>query len=343
MGNETEYSEEISKNSAWALLPIRFYHHGFAGHSGIYDRFSSVGRYENGVELCKEVVICPSPVYFAKSLWERSVEIILKEFPHLTDIQFEMQNEEGVYPIVFPYSIEEIAEKQCWIMNNLIDSGFSINEYLIQKITESQGRRELCYRGVIECSREDLERVFYHTRYGEPLEVRQRRNVSFSYDECKQYFKTFDEKMMILGNQRAAYQALEPRNHALFEAASAGDKNTITKLIESGFSINEISPSGDTAFSLLLEHLIINNGTSDITEDDEKYLEYLYQCGANVNLIGVDEMAEPPLFRAFLCHAERLFQWLLDHGANPNAEVDYDFPYSIDLSHTIKDWMDRSL
>ncbi|MBR2736381.1 MAG: hypothetical protein IKD86_03630, partial [Firmicutes bacterium] len=79
---------------------------------------------------------------------------------------------------------------------------------------------------------------------------------------------------------------------------------------------------------------------TDISADDERFLDYLYDHGANIDLYGVDELAEPPLFAAAIYQTDRLFKWLSDHGADPKAEILYDEPFLNDSSYSIADWIE---
>ena len=343
MGNYQESEKMIQENPVWPLLPVRNYHDGFVGSlqsHHLKTRFSSVGRYENGTEQCVSIDIASPLIFFTEKLWEESAKRILEDFPHITEIEFESQTEEGIYPISFRYDLEIIKKAQQRIMRDLIRNGFSVDEFLTLETEEKKGRKEIYYHGVIDCASEKLRDAVYGSNNGDPFSFPCRKNVSFSYEECEKSFKIFDERMLTLGNQRAAYRFFEPRNRPLFEAAKTGNKKVLRDLIEKGFSINEIDPSGNTAFSLFLQYFTYYNETHDITYEDEKFLDYLYAHGANVDLFGVNEMADPPLFNAFIDRAERLFEWLTEHGADPSVQVCCDDPFDNDRSVTIQDRID---
>ena len=211
----------------------------------------------------------------------------------------------------------------------------------VEKIIESERRINYHYYGVVGCPFDELHRIFHETRHGELLPVVTKKNVQFSYEECEEYYKTFDARMLTLGNQRRAYKYFEPQNHDLFEAVKTGNKDEITKMVIEGRSLNEISTSGNTAFSLLLQNMIHSGKTGDISDADVKLLDFLCNNHINVNLIGVDECANPPLFDALIENAERLIEWLLENGADTKAEVEYDDYIDKDSSFTIQDWIDE--
>ena len=340
MGNIHEIEKMIEQHPVWSLLPIRYYNFGkWEYREKMY--FSSFGNYKDGFELCKTADFCSSLGHFAQMLWEKSTEMLTIEYPEITNIVFGNQMDDGIYPITFRYDIEEIAASQRRIMQKLLDDGFSIDEFLRMEyeLDQTRNRKTWRYCGVTGYSMEELEHLFYSTEPGEMIPLITRKNVRFSYEECETYYKTFDERMLTLGNQRLAYRFFEPQNHALFEAAISGDKDTIRKLVDSGQNINEIAPCGDTAFSKFLQHLTYYNETHDITEEDEQFLNYLYENGADVDLIGVDVDADPPVLNAFNDHADRLFKWLSDRGADLDVEILYDEWFAKETTHTIRDWI----
>ena len=341
MGNIPDMETLFNKNPYWSLLPVRYYNNGSWDYQEIY-RFSSVGHYVDGIEFCKSADICPSQAYFAQKLWETSAKLVYEKYPEILNISFGNQADDGVYHIVFKHPIEEIASVQIQFMHKLIEDGFSINEHLKMEQVDTPWRRTWQYEGIADYSYKKLYETFHQLDYGKSLPLAIRNHVSFEYKECEEYFKTFDEQMLILGNQRRAYRHFEPINHDLFSAAKACDKRVVRHLIDCGRSINEIDPSGNSAFSLLLDAMLRVNETnheSDISTEDESFLDYLYDHGANIDLIGVDECAEVPLLTASVNHADRLFHWLLDHGADTMAEIFYDEPYLNDSSYTVEDWV----
>ena len=87
--------------------------------------------------------------------------------------------------------------------------------------------------------------------------------------------------------------------------------------------------------------MIHSGKTGDISDADVKLLDFLCNNHINVNLIGVDECANPPLFDALIENAERLIEWLLENGADTKAEVEYDDYIDKDSSFTIQDWIDE--
>ena len=290
--------------------------------------------------MCKSARICSSRGFFAQRLWEESATIINDEYPGIMDIQFGEQADDGIYSISFKYDPDELSAAQTRIMRGLINNGFSIDEYLNQEYEETERRKIIRFNGVLDYSFDELYQIFHDTKFGKPLPISTRKNVRFTYEECEEYYKTFNERMLTLGNQRRAYKFFETRNRGLFEAAKTGNKKELRKMVNEGRSVNEIAPTGDTVFTLLLQYLIDHNENRDINDEDERFLDYLYEAGLKVNLVGVDEVVDPPLFTAWLYRSKRLFEWLLGHGADINAEVGYDYDATKDYSCTIQDWID---
>ena len=336
MGNCVKIDNIIKENPFYSLLPIRFYNFGDWNYSEKYD-LHSVGHYENGYELCKTSDICSSKAYFAQKLWELGAIRTLENYPDLENVAFESQSDDGIYPIRFRYNIDELTVRQRQIMLDIIDEGFTVDEYLKIEYSKEEGRKNWFYKGVVGYSYYDLFDIFYNTPYGESIPINYRKNVSYSYEECEEYYKTFDAHMLILGNQRRAYQYFSPENKELFEAAKSGSRETLAKLISKGYSLNEIDPMGDTAFSIFLNHLIPGD---DVSNNDLLFLESIIEHNVNINLIGVTAEASPPVFKAFVYNNNRLFQWLIDKGADLNAQIHYDSNYDLDYSHTIADWIE---
>ena len=214
------------------------------------------------------------------------------------DIQFGEQADDGIYSISFKYDPDELSAAQTRIMRGLINNGFSIDEYLNQEYEETERRKIIRFNGVLDYSFDELYQIFHDTKFGKPLPISTRKNVRFTYEECEEYYKTFNERMLTLGNQRRAYKFFETRNRGLFEAAKTGNKKELRKMVNEGRSVNEIAPTGDTVFTLLLQYLIDHNENRDINDEDERFLDYLYEAGLKVNLVGVDEVVDPPLFTA---------------------------------------------
>ena len=104
-------------------------------------------------------------------------------------------------------------------MKSLINDGFSIDEYISISYAEEERRKTWHYEGVVGYPRDELYEIFYKTPHGEALPIEYSKNVSFTYEECCEYYKEFDDKMLELGNQRKIYALEESKHQELFEWA----------------------------------------------------------------------------------------------------------------------------
>ena len=336
MGNSSLIDRILRDNPYYSLLPLRFYNSGKWSYKENYD-LHSVGTYRDGFELRRSSEISPSLAYFAQKLWEKAAETTYRKFPQIEECSFDKQDSDGIYPIVFRYDIDEVAQYQENEMRRLIDNGFSIDEHLSIEYNEDRWRKTWHYSGVVGESSAEISQMFYNTPHGEMLPVNSRKNVSYSYEECKPYYKTFSKRMLTIGNQRRAYSFFSKQNEPLFHAAHEKNSERLKELVHQGYSLNEINTDGDTVFSVFVNAV---TNEQDLTEQGENTLNEFVNLGANINLFGVSVICEPLLFTAYLCHQHRLFEWLLTNGADIDLEIGYDEEL-FDRSYTINDWVNE--
>lgn len=335
MGNSQITIELIQNNPYYSFLPIRFYNYGDWNYKEQYD-LHSVGTYRDGFELCRDSDICSAKAFYAQRVWERGAKAVLEHYPDIEDCSIGEQKEDGIYPISFKYDIEEIANYQRNAMKCIIEDGFSIDEYLNMDYYIDGHRKNWFYSGVVGESYDEMYDLFYSTPHGEMPPVEIKHNVSFSYEECEKYYKTFDKRMLELGNQRRAYEFLAGRNNRLFISAEKADIPKLKELVRHGFSINEINQEGETAFSMIVSTLTKDHYLSDM---DEAILDELIEYGANVNLIGVTPNSDYLILDAYCNGDTKLFKWLLRNGADLDMEIFFEGDrYE---SYTIRDWVEE--
>lgn len=217
MGNNNDSELRFSSDSIYSLLPIRFYNFGLSEYFETYN-LHSCGTYKDGYELRRTSEIRSSKAEFALKLWESSAEKLYQEYPDLLDLEFGSQNENGIYQIISKYSYDSILERQKTIMQNMIDEGFSVDEYMEITYFEDKDLRKKTwhYNGVVGLSRHEMFNIFYKVPHGETLPITLNKKVKYTYAECEIYYKTFIEYELLLGNQRRAYAFLQIRiNHYL--------------------------------------------------------------------------------------------------------------------------------
>ena len=338
MGNYNEAAKYIKDHPAYSLLPIRFYNDGDWNIKGLYN-FSSVGTYRDGFELCRTSEICSSKIEFAYRLWEKAAEILVMEFPDIEEFSYGEQNENGVYPIKFRYDVSTVAARQKEIMKSLINDGFSIDEYIRISYTEEERRKTWHYEGIVGDSAEDLYGIFYKTPHGEALPIEFNKNVSFTYEECCEYYKEFDHKMLELGNQRKIYALEESKHKELFEWAENGDFNPIYQMSLKTPCLNIFNKHGETVFYLFAKAVLDDFYENDLSAETKKMFDILLSQGANISLAGVDECAYTLIKDAVIHQNIGLIEWLLENGADVDVYMHID---SLDCEViTLRDWLDN--
>ena len=313
--------------SLYSLLPVRY-----AGDFKSLDGapFYSCDRSDSGAEIHREFRLCNSLDYYSSVLWEKSAELILKEFQDIEKIRFGKQGFDGVYPIEFRYPVALIEKRQKEIMQELIDGGFSIDESIRTSVEENGKVKTIRYFCVADLTYREAERIFNSTPCGQDPPIELRKNISYSYEACSNDFLTFSERLLECGNQRRCYRE---RNKDLNAAIKGKRLDEVKRLIRKGDSLNEISKDGESVFTAIVKYCMdIYDG---ITDRDIEYLDELVEMGANPGVFGG---FEDDLLTVAITHRQNLLvKWLLDKGVNPNQ---HPFPDdAFEASTTLLDWV----
>ena len=340
MGNYNDAAKYIEEHPAFSLLPIRFYNDGDWNIKGGYG-FSSVGTYRDGFELCRTSEICSSKIEFAYQLWEKAAAIVVREFPDIEYFSYSEQNENGVYPIKFRYDVSTVAARQKEIMKSLINEGFCIDEYINIYYVEDGHRKTWHYEGVVGYTRDELYEMFYKTPHGEALPIEFKKNVSFTYEECCEYYNEFDDKMLELGNQRKIYALEENKHKKLFEWAKRGDFDSIYKMSLNTPCLNIFNKHGETVFYLFAQAVLGDFYENDFSLETKNKFDILLSQGANISLVGVDECADTLLKDAVIHQSIGLIEWLLEKGANVDVYMNIDSLFDEEI--TLIDWLDDKI
>lgn len=339
-----EYRKAISDpngNPFYSLLPLRFDNMGYYYKPEKYDYLELEGKscFEYPYDLYQSFDIYKCRYQFALAVWKKAAERIKEEYPEIENITFGCQQANGVYPINFTYRVDEIRNRQIDIIKKLIQDGFSIDENLTVTYEEKGYDKRWRYEGMIGPSYEKCRKMLSNTMAkGKLIEVM--KNVSYTYEECEEYYLSLDEKILMLGNQIRAYYHKQEENKPLFEAINEKDFDKIREYVKNGYSLNAIDVYGYSAFDNILESLFDDEEKEewdDLDEEETKLLDSLFNMGVNPAIYGVNADG-CSLNHAVVYHRNKTAKWLLEKGVNPEL-----FPYIDDLCDenvTMVEWLE---
>ncbi len=234
---------------------------------------------------------------YAFELWKTSCKYILSAMPDIEKIEFGEQQPNGIYPIKFRYPVEEVLMCQKDTMKKLIENGFPFNS--------------------------------------EETAVMFKKDTHYSYEQCEEYYKIFDERILTIGNQQRNYYS---RNTNLDLAIKNKDIAEVKRIIKQGINLNEIYENGQTVFQNIFYYCMYPCPFADgstLTDSDYAFLEEMVAMGANPGIYGNFE--DSLLNDAVTCRDNRLVKWLLEKGVNPNIHPFLDDYY--DAPKSLLDWV----
>ena len=159
----------------------------------------------------------------------------------------------------------------------------------------------------------------------------EKKDVSFTYDEIKEYFIYTDLRLLSLLNADDGQNDIKAVNKELFRNAESLKLKGILKAIEEGAEVNAIDKDGQTALTKVFAASIFNVGPFSGKEEydalkkvnqkriNKEIIEIaskLIELGADVNLFGHDGVNG--LDFTAMDGNPVLMKFLLDHGADPN-------------------------
>ena len=326
------YNREENPPTYLSLLPIRFYNRPTFCNSvklKYYER--SCRSADRECDDCRTIRILHSRDAFAVQLWKRAAEIVAEEFPLIEQIQFGPQQFSGVYPITFPYSVAQVAARQEAVMRRMIEDGFSVEECVTLRCEEVPNGKRWIYEGVLGLPDDEFENLFSDLPFGELPPIGLNRQVCYSYDQCENYYKTFDERLLTLGNQYRNYGRSDPTLESAIERWSFKE----IKVNETnGQRLNEITKLGESVFSIVTTFCM---DTENLNDAGLAFLDACVAMGANPAVYGIT--GKSPLAAAAEWNEHRLTEWLLKQGVNPNIHPFLDDYY--DAEGTLLDWIEH--
>ena len=165
------------------------------------------------------------------------------------------------------------------------------------------------------------------------------KNVSYDWGEIKDYYVMLSLKDMELLHGDKINRSTD-RDILLFKACEKLDLKGIENAIREGANVLALNDEGESPLCTCVEALKYLS----LDEDDwktyipamKKCVDFLLQHGADINLYGFGACCSP------LCESEyiedaSIMEFLLDRGANPNYNTDYD-----DMCLTGYQWYTKS-
>ena len=326
------YEKDENPPTFLSLLPIRFYNHTTSCYGVNLHYYQLPPRSGNSdSDDVRTFRILHSREVFALELWKRAAQIVADEFPLLENLQFGEQQFDGVYPITFQYPVEQVAARQEAIMRKLIDDGFSIEESLAVRCEETEHGKRWTYEGIVSLSEEEMKELFSDLPYGDLPAIRWNKQIRYPYEACEAYYKSFDARILTLGNQ---YRKYECSDSALEAAIERMDFKGIKLDEKDGRRLNEITKFGDSVFS---DVTCFRIDAENLNEAVIAFLDACVAAGANPAVYGIT--GDSVLVDAAEWNEHRMTEWLLKQGVDLNIHPFLDDYY--DAEHTLLDWIDH--
>ena len=274
---------------------------------------------------------------FALIVWKQALDNTLIKFPDYLDYKWVEENKHPIKRLVF--SSKNRIEAENFFLNQIIE--ICNNE----KMTASEGYRiegknitVILEEPILTNSIEHLVLVQFEGE-GEHFKFT-KQNVSFSYQEIKNYFSYFDSHLLELFNMDESVKQVSELDKLFLQTAEYCNLRAALHYLEEGANINAINEFGDTAIALAAQcagdsfNELYNLGDKtsllgDINpalvmanEKAVDFIEALLIRGADINMYG-QEGSSAILYTA-LTGNHILMKYLLEHGADPNLPL---YPY----------------
>jgi hypothetical protein len=164
------------------------------------------------------------------------------------------------------------------------------------------------------------------------------QNVSFDYREIQKFLSYFDNHLLELLNMDECVTQISKLDAQFLETAEYCNLNAALLYLDEGANINAINEFGDTAITLAVQcacdefHSVYNSNENPtllwdseqkLINANEKAIDFintLLERGAEINMYG--HGGSSPLQITTYVSNHVLMKYLLEHGADPNLQLD---------------------
>jgi len=308
----------IKQDSAYTLLPVRLDEDVCPYLSGRwYFSFTVNKLYGEGGFWRHKNYIQHTKYAFAKKLYIEAAIQLMMEYPNLEDITFGDRLENGIYPIKWKYSPEVLKNRLYSIMERKLSDGFYIDEFIRVEFEETENGREYKFYGTLDMEKNELEDLLYTHSEDYIRELYLKKGIRYTLEECKEYYREFEEDILMLGNQPRVYGDSYKKNERLFEAAREGNFELMTELAQMGGDLNAMDEEGNTPFLWFAGAMIEGDKNGVFPTLETEQLDSLIELGANPAMYGVGINATGALALASKCGNLEAVRYLLSKGVNP--------------------------
>lgn len=308
----------IKQNNFYSLLPVRLDEDVCPYLSERWCFSFNVNKFYGGAGFWRHVSFIQSSRFaFAKKLYLESAIQLMTEYPEIEDISFGERQANGIYPIKRRYSTEPLRARLYEIMERKLSDGFYIDEFIRAEFHETSDSKNYKFFGVLDMDRSELETLLYTHDQEYIRSIYLKRGIRYTLDECKVFYREFDEDILDLGNQPRAYAASYSDNAELFEAARAGDFENLVELARMGGDLNAMDGDGNTPFFYFAAEMIRPLSDGCFPELRTEQLDKLIKLGANPAMYGIGLNARGALAEASRYGNLKAVKYLLAKGVDP--------------------------
>jgi len=322
----------IKQNSFYTLLPLRLDEDVCPYLCARWGFSFNVSKLYGGSGFWRHInYIQNSRFAFAKKLYLESALQLMSEYPDMEEITFGKRNANGIYPIRWRYSPAELKRRLYEIMERKLSDGFYIDELIRVEYEENADSRSYKFFGVLDMERAELETLLYTHSEDYIRAVYLKSGIRYTLEECKEFYREFEEDILLLGNQPRAYIASYRDNSELFETAKLGDFEAMTELVRMGGDLNAMDMEGKTPFYYFALRSLAPCYDGSFPELPTDKLNRLIELGANPALYGIGTQAKGALAEASACGNLNAVKFFLAKGVDPlyypakDEEDMYDF------------------
>ncbi len=308
----------IKQNNFHTLLPVRLDEDVCPSLSARWGFSFNVNKFYGGSGFWRHVsYIQNSRFAFARKLYLESAIQLMTEYPDMEDITFGARMANGIYPIRWRYSPAELKRRLYEIMERKLSDGFYIDEFIRVEFEDTIDSKNFKFFGVMDMERTEVERLLYTHDEKYIRAVYLKKGIRYTMDECREFYREFDEDILELGNQPRVYATSHMANLKLFEVARAGDFKTMVDIARMGGDLNVMDKDGNTPFYYFAKRMLTPARNGVFPEFNTEELDTLIELGANPALYGIGVNARGALAEASGCGNLQAVKYFLAKGVDP--------------------------